>query len=88
MNRHIQTKLFRLCAAVLLAAALLSVAAFGSFTDVRDTDYYSGSVRWAVENGVTDGVSPTRFAPNEACTRAQIVTFLWKLAGKIGRAHV
>lgn len=82
MDHKTKTKLISLCAAVLLAAALLSVAAFGAFTDVRDTDYFAGSVRWAVENGVTDGVSATRFAPNDPCTRAQIVTFLWKLAGR------
>ena len=75
-------RIWTLCAAVITAAALFSVAAFGAFTDVRETDYFAESVAWAVENGVTDGMSESHFAPKEACTRAQIVGFLWKLAGR------
>ena len=51
------------------------------FSDVSTSAYYYGAVKWAVENGVTDGVSATLFAPYESCTRAQIVTFLWRAAG-------
>ena len=48
------------------------------FADVESTKYYAEAVRWAVANGVTKGVSDTSFAPGSACTRAQIVTFLYR----------
>ena len=48
------------------------------FTDVPADAYYAKAVAWAVENGVAKGVSETAFAPDAACTRAQIVTFLWR----------
>ena len=48
------------------------------FVDVEQTAYYAGAVAWAVENGITKGVSETAFAPNQTCTRAQIVTFLYR----------
>ena len=48
------------------------------FSDVSTSAYYYDAVKWAVENGVTDGVSATLFAPYESCTRAQIVTFLYR----------
>ena len=51
------------------------------FTDVAQDAYYADAVQWAVENGVTAGTSETTFSPNQGCTRAQIVTFLWRAAG-------
>ena len=48
------------------------------FTDVPADAYYTKAVAWAVENGVAKGVSETEFAPDASCTRAQIVTFLWR----------
>ena len=42
--------------------------------------YYAGAVDWAVENGVTNGISETLFGPDNSCTRAQIVTFLYRAA--------
>ena len=51
------------------------------FTDVKEKDYFYQPVLWAVERGITAGVSATRFAPNDSCTRAQVVTFLWRAAG-------
>lgn len=51
------------------------------FTDVKETDFYYTPVLWAVENGITSGTSKTTFGPNEACTRGQIATFLWRAAG-------
>ena len=51
------------------------------FTDVASDAYYAGAVKWAVEKGITNGFSATAFAPNATCTRAQIVTFLWRSAG-------
>ena len=51
------------------------------FADVSTSAYYYDAVKWAVENGVTDGLSATTFGPYESYTRAQIVTFLWRAAG-------
>ena len=51
------------------------------FVDVSTSAYYYDAVKWAVENGVTNGLSATTFGPYESCTRAQIVTFLWRAAG-------
>ena len=61
-----------------------SVAAAGvnPFTDVAVDAYYAGAVQWAVENGVTNGTSDTTFSPNTNCTRAQIVTFLYRCLGE------
>ena len=52
------------------------------FTDVPEGQYYTEPVAWAVENGITTGYSETEFAPNDKCLRAQVVTFLWRAAGK------
>ena len=51
------------------------------FVDVPADAYYYDAVLWAAENGITDGIDETHFAPNATCTRAQIVTFLWRAAG-------
>ena len=48
------------------------------FTDVPVGSYYYDAVLWAVENGITKGTSDTTFSPNDTCTRAQIVSFLWR----------
>ena len=52
------------------------------FADVGANSFYAGSVKWAVENGVTKGTTATTFSPNETCTRGQIVTFLYRAMGK------
>lgn len=52
------------------------------FTDVKDKDYFYYAVLWAVEEGITNGMSPTLFGTKSPCTRAQIVTFLWRFAGE------
>ena len=51
------------------------------FTDVSTSAYYYDAVMWAVENGVTEGTSAATFSPDMSCTRAQIVTFLWRANG-------
>ena len=51
------------------------------FVDVPEGSYYEEAVNWAVESGITEGVSSDSFAPDGLCTRAQIVTFLWRAAG-------
>ena len=55
-----------------------------TFTDVPDTAYYAEAVNWAVAKKITGGVGNDLFAPNAPCTRAQIVTFLWRAAGSPG----
>ena len=51
------------------------------FTDVPAGSYFEKAVLWAVENGITKGTSDTTFTPDASCTRAQIVTFLWRAGG-------
>ena len=51
------------------------------FYDVPNGAYYYDAVKWAVDNGITGGVGNSFFAPNQPCTRGQIVTFLWRAAG-------
>ena len=57
-----------------------STASEGSnpFTDVSSDAYYAGAVNWAVANNVTTGTTATTFSPDEDCTRAQIVTFMYR----------
>ena len=52
------------------------------FVDVPMDSYYYNAVLWAVENGITNGTSDTQFSPDAPVTRAQVVTFLWRNAGK------
>ena len=54
------------------------VETMGSFTDVAATSYYAQAVAWAVKNGITTGVGNGKFAPDADCTRAQMVTFLYR----------
>ena len=56
----------------------VSASSNNPFSDVVSTDYYYEAVLWAVENGVTQGMGPDTFAPNDSCTRGQIVTFLYR----------
>ena len=51
------------------------------FVDVPASAYYADAVKWAVEKGITTGTSATTFSPEASCTRAQMVTFLWRAAG-------
>ena len=51
------------------------------FYDVPNNAYFYEAVKWAVKNGITTGVGNNLFAPEQPCTRAQIVTFLWRAAG-------
>ncbi|MDO4281706.1 MAG: S-layer homology domain-containing protein, partial [Peptococcaceae bacterium] len=52
------------------------------FTDVADDAYYYDAVLWAVDNKITNGTSATSFSPALACTRAQMICFLWNQAGQ------
>ena len=60
------------------AAKSPAVTGESAFTDVASDAYYEDAVVWAVENEITDGVNETSFAPAQSCTRAQIVTFLFR----------
>ena len=51
------------------------------FNDARPTDYFFDAVSWAYYNGIAEGVNEMRFGVNEPCTRGQIVTYLWRVAG-------
>jgi len=51
------------------------------FTDVKETDYFYKPVLWAVEKGITNGMTPTTFGPETTCTSAHVVTFLWRANG-------
>lgn len=59
----------------------VSFARANEFIDVPAGSYFYEAVMWAVENGVTTGISASRFDPDGICTRAQAVTFLWRAAG-------
>ena len=52
-----------------------------NFVDVKPTDYFYDSVKWAVNSNITKGTTATTFSPYKTCTRAEIVTFLWRAAG-------
>lgn len=60
------------------AAGFPAAEKTSSFTDVAATTLYAPAVDWAVEAGVTSGTSATTFSPDMTCTRAQIVTFLYR----------
>ena len=52
------------------------------FVDVDEDDYYYDPVRWALRHKITAGIDDTHFAPNTTCSRAQVVSFLWRAAGQ------
>ena len=54
-------------------------ASASSFTDVAADAYYATAVAWAAKEGITSGTSATTFSPDAPCTRAQIVTFLYRV---------
>lgn len=60
------------------AAGSPSVGTAGGFTDVAGDAYYADAVAWAVSENITNGTTDTTFSPDADCTRAQIVTFLWR----------
>ncbi len=57
------------------------------FTDVPSDAYYSDAVAWAIAHGITNGTTETTFSPDNSCTRAQMVTFLWRTAGSPAPAN-
>lgn len=63
---------------VKLSSKTTVTAKVGGFNDVLETDYFADAVLWAVQEKITSGTSATTFSPNETCTKAQILTFLWR----------
>ena len=57
------------------------------FVDVKSDAYYRKAVLWAVENGITSGTSRTTFSPGQTCSRAEILTFLWRAMGSPSYSH-
>lgn len=81
--KAITNKIFSLILSTSMLASLLPVSALAAgFTDVPQGTYYEDAVDWAVENDITSGTSGTEFSPDETCTRAQAVTFLWRANGQ------
>ena len=72
---------FTMPASDVTVKAVFAKNSSNSFSDVAEGDYFYDAVKWAVENGVTNGTGGTAFSPDMPCTRAQIVTFLWRAAG-------
>ena len=66
------------------AAGCPVVEAENPFTDVKEKDFYYNAVLWAVDQGITTGTSATTFSPFKTCSRAEVVTFLWRAHGKPG----
>ena len=60
----------------------ITIAQTMNFTDVKAGDFFYEPVKWAVNNKITNGTSSTTFSPYKTCTRAEIVTFLWRAAGE------
>ena len=83
MNKKIISLLLALC---VLCASLPTTAfaagTVGKFKDVSATAYYAEAVQWAVNKGVTSGTTSTTFSPNQKCTRAEAMTFIWRAKGK------
>ena len=67
---------------VRITAAFVEALVTGRFDDVSEGAWYVDAVAWAVERGIMNGVSENLFAPNDPCTRAMVVTMLWRLAGE------
>ena len=70
-------------AGVIAGGAIIGALGNGSlpFNDVTARDYFYDAVKWAVDQGITSGTSRYTFSPDAPCTRAQVVTFLWRAAG-------
>ena len=66
---------------VSVEASFVKAAVSTGFADVPADAYFADAVKWAVDKGVTNGLTDSLFGPYEPCTRAQIVTFLWRAAG-------
>lgn len=68
---------------ILIGSSVPEVSYISPFTDVPHRSYFASPVEWAVENKITTGTTETTFSPNDTCTKAQILTFLWRANGEI-----
>ena len=75
LRAHVVTVLWR------AAGCPAPTSTVNPFADVKEADFFYKPVLWAVENGITNGVSATEFGAYTACNRAAVVTFLWRAAG-------
>lgn len=78
-------RLVPLALSLALLAGLLAIPAAtsnGDFFDVPTSHWAYDTVKWAVDRGITNGTSATGFSPNSTCTKAQILTFLWRAKGE------
>ena len=75
----------RICSLLLILSILMGMTAISAgaadFADVAESDYFYPAVEWGTEAGITEGVDPEHFDPKGAVTRAQAVTFLWRMQG-------
>lgn len=71
--------------AVTMAVSMLPISASAAsgtrFTDVPSDKWYAAPILWSVEEGVASGTTKTTFSPNQTCTKAQVLTFLWRACG-------
>lgn len=83
MNKAGKTGVFILAFTLMLSTFTFGAGAetAGRFDDVPSSAWYSDAVGWAVEEGIAEGTGGSTFSPNAVCTRAQIVTFIWRMAG-------
>ena len=81
MKKRILSMVLTLCIALAAYPVTIMAANTSAFLDISSNDYYADAVAWAVEKEITNGTSTTTFSPDNGCTRAQVVTFLWRYAG-------
>jgi len=81
MKKRTLAKRFGAALLALTMCAGLTAFAAEDFSDVKESDYFYPAVQWGVESGITNGVGDGRFSPKGEVNRAQVVTFLWRMAG-------
>ena len=81
MKKRTLVKRFGAALLALVMCAGLTAFAAEEFTDVKESDYFYPAVQWGAENEITYGMGNGRFMPNGKVNRAQVVTFLWRMAG-------
>ena len=78
---HVRTSMNGTATRQVTGTVAVRIAQTMNFSDVKAGDYFYDSVKWAVGQKITNGTSATTFSPYKTCTRAEIVTFLWRAAG-------
>ena len=89
MSKRILALVLVLCmVCTLMPMSVMAQQDKTGFTDVEESAFFYEPVLWAVENGITNGMTETTFAPGVACNRGQMATFLWRAAGKPAVAQI